>query len=48
MKHWQKYIEKHKVYDKYAVPRNFNYGMVIVIPCFDEPDVLTTLNSLKQ
>ena len=48
MKHWQKYIEKHKVYDKYAVPSNFNYGMVVVIPCFDEPDVLTTLNSLKH
>lgn len=48
MKHYQKYIRKHKAYDKYAVPSSFNYGMVVVIPCFDEPDVLTTLNSLKQ
>ena len=48
MKHWQKYIEKHRVYDKYAVPLNFNYGMVVVIPCFDEPDVINTLKSLKQ
>ncbi len=47
MKHWQKYIEKHKAYDKYAIPFNFNCRMVIVIPCFDEPDVLTTLNSLR-
>lgn len=48
MKHWQKYIHKHKTYDKYAVPSDFNYGMVVVIPCFDEPDVLTTLNSLMS
>lgn len=48
MKHWEKYIEKHKAYDKYAVPSSFNYGMVVVIPCFDEPDLFTTLFSLKQ
>ena len=48
MKHWQKYIQKHKTYDKYVVPSNFNYGMVVVIPCFDEPDLLTTLHSLMQ
>ena len=47
MKHWQKYIQKHKAYDKYAVPCHFNYGMVVVIPCYDEPDVLTTLKSLQ-
>lgn len=48
MKHWQKYIQKHKEYDKYAVPLSFNYGMVVVIPCFDEPNLFATLNSLKQ
>lgn len=48
MRHWHKYIEKHKVYDKYAVPHDFNYGMVVVIPCYDEPDLFTTLNSLCQ
>ena len=48
MKHWQKYIQKHQAYNKYTVPPNFNYGMVVVIPCYDEPDVLTTLNSLIQ
>ena len=48
MKHWLKYIQKHKAYDKYALSVNFNYGMVVVIPCLDEPDVLTTLNSLMQ
>lgn len=47
MKHWQKYIRKHKAYDKYAVPSNFNYGMAVVIPCYDEPDILVTLKSLQ-
>ena len=48
MKHWQRYIEKHIVYDKYAIPTHFNYGMVVVIPCYDEPDLFTTLISLKR
>lgn len=48
MKHWQKYIHKHAAYDKYTLPATFDYGMVVVIPCYDEPDVLSTLNSLKQ
>ena len=48
MKHWEKYINRHKSYDKYALPTHFNYGMVVVIPCFDEPDVLTTLRSIMQ
>ena len=48
MNHWQKYIHKHKAYDKYTVPSSFNYDMVVVIPCFDEPDVLTTLHSLTK
>ncbi len=48
MKHWEKYIQKHQAYNKYAIPAGFNYGVVVVIPCFDEPDVLTTLKSLMQ
>ena len=48
MKHWQKYIQKHQAYNKYPIPANFDYGMVVVIPCFDEPDVLTTHKSLMQ
>lgn len=48
MKHWQKYIQKHPTYNQYPVPADFNYGMVVVIPCFDEPNLLTTLNSLMQ
>lgn len=48
MKHWQKYIQKHQAYNKYPIPSNFDYGMVVVIPCFDEPDVTTTLKSLMQ
>ena len=48
MKHWEKYIQKHQAYNKYAIPAGFDYGMVVVIPCFDEPDVLTTLKSLMQ
>jgi len=48
MKHWQRYIQKHKAYDKYIVPSNFNYSMVVVIPCFNETDVLTTLYSLMK
>ena len=46
MKHWEKYIQKHQAYNKYPIPAHFNYDMVVVIPCFDEPDVLTTLRSL--
>ncbi len=48
MKHWQKYIQKHQAYNKYPIPAEFNCGMVVVIPCFDEPDVLTTLKSLME
>ena len=48
MKHWKKYIQKHEGYNKYSVPSDFNYGMVVVIPCFDEPDLSTTLKSLMQ
>lgn len=46
MKQWEKYIQKHQAYNQYTIPAAFNYGMVVVIPCFDEPDVITTLNSL--
>ena len=46
MKHWKKYIQKHQAYNKYPIPTDFDYGMVVVIPCFDEPDLLTTLRSL--
>lgn len=48
MKHWKKYIQKHQAYNNYAIPTEFNYGMVVVIPCYDEPDVLTTLKSLMH
>ncbi len=48
MKHWQKYIQKHQAYNKYAIASDFDYDMVVVIPCFDEPDVTTTLKSLMQ
>lgn len=48
MKHWEKYIQKHQAYNKYALPAAFDYGMVVVIPCFDEPDVITTLQSLVE
>ncbi len=48
MKHWQKYIQKHPTYNQYPVPADFRYGMVVVIPCFDEPNLVTTLNSLMH
>ena len=48
MKNWKKYIQRHQKYNKYPVPAEFNYGMVVVIPCFDEPDLLITLKSLMQ
>lgn len=47
MKHWQKYIDKHKRYDEYAVSSSFNYGMVVVIPCYDEPNLFNTLDSIQ-
>lgn len=46
MKHWQKYIQKHQEYNKYPIPTDFDFGMVVVIPCFDEPNLLITLRSL--
>lgn len=48
MKNWEKYIQRHQKYNNYPVPAEFNYGMVVVIPCFDEPDLLITLKSLMQ
>ena len=48
MNHWRKHIQKHQAYNKYPIPDKFNYGMVVVIPCFDEPDVFSTLKSLMK
>ena len=48
MKHWKKYIQRHQAYNEYTIPAEFNYNMVLVIPCFYEPDLLTTLKSLMQ
>lgn len=48
MKHWHKYIAKHPIYDDYAVSADFNYNMVVVIPCYNEPNLIATLASLTE
>ena len=48
MRNWKKHIQRHQAYNNYPLPAEFNYDMVVVIPCFAEPDLLTTLKSLMQ
>ena len=48
MRNWKEHIQRHQAYNNYPLPAEFNYDMVVVIPCFAEPDLLTTLKSLMQ
>ncbi|MBK5195954.1 MAG: glycosyltransferase [Proteiniphilum sp.] len=48
MKHWKPYIERQKPeYKSVALPPELNAGMVVVIPCFNEPSLFETLHSLR-
>lgn len=47
MKFWQTYINKLKTeYLKNIYPEDFQADMIVVIPCYDEPELKTTLENL--
>jgi len=47
MKKWQSYVEKQKTeYRQTQFPTNFIADIVVVIPCYNEPDIIETLQSL--
>ena len=49
MKFWQTYISKQKTeYLKACYPKNFRADLIAVIPCYDEPELRTTLESLLK
>lgn len=49
MKHWQKYIDRQRPeYRIKKLPIDFLADMVVVIPCYDEPNSAATLHSLKN
>lgn len=49
MKHWKPYIERQRPeYRKVVFPPALNAEMVVVIPCFNEPDLFDTLHSLRN
>ncbi len=49
MKKWESYIGKQKSeYTRVCYPEDFNAGMVVVIPCYNEPDIEETLESLRD
>ena len=41
-----KYLEKNNKHPLIETPPNANCGIIVVIPCFMEPDILLTLNSI--
>ncbi|MDR2910979.1 MAG: glycosyltransferase [Bacteroidales bacterium] len=43
-----KYLQKHNTVSCLHVPVKINTGIIVVIPCIDEPDILLTLNSLNS
>jgi len=44
-----KYLEKQSLFPQYiSTPVSENLGIIITIPCYDEPDLLSTLNSLWE
>jgi len=49
MKNWLSYINKQKSeYRHTQLPTEHRVDMVVVIPCYNEPDVMTTLQSLLR
>lgn len=49
MKHWQKYIQKQRAeYLVEKLPIDFSADIVVVIPCYDEPNIHETLDSLNK
>ncbi len=49
MKHWQPYLDRQKPeYLQVKYPTDFATDMVLVIPCYDEKELLTTLQNLRM
>lgn len=49
MKHWQPYIDRQKSeYLATRIPSDFKADLLVVIPCFDEPEIKKTFESLQQ
>lgn len=49
MKHWLRYIEKQKnEFLQVSFPLERKFDVVVVIPCYNEPDIETTLQSLRN
>lgn len=49
MKHWKTYIERQKTeYLDTIIPPEKAADMIVVIPCYDEPDLLDTLCNLSM
>lgn len=44
-----KYLQKHALFPpQIAIPPLTNLGIVVVIPCYDEPDLISSLQALKN
>lgn len=43
-----KYLQKQNIVSYLHFPVQINVGIIIVIPCLDEPDIILTLNSLNN
>lgn len=49
MKHWKSYIEKQKQeYLRVTIPAQIAADMIVVIPCYDEPDLFQTLHNIRE
>ena len=49
MKHWSTYLQKHGgKYIKTELPADVNADIVVVIPCYNEPKLIHTLQSIKN
>lgn len=49
MKHWSTYLQKHGgKYIKTELPADVNADIVVVIPCYNEPKLIYTLQSIKN
>jgi glycosyltransferase involved in cell wall biosynthesis len=48
-KNWQAYLDRQNpTYSTLLLPEHFKADLVVVIPCYNEPDLFTTLHSLEE
>ncbi len=49
MRHWKSFLNKEKdSFTDKIYPEEARADIIVVIPCFNEPDIFTTLNSIKN